>query len=180
MESKFSVEGISLGDSLLDFFSLNEIKVNIEDLYKRIKDKTFIQTSLYNFSFFKEYKGLDVTIKDNDPTYRVYAIGGPIEYINFNPYNSNFDLLIKKQEEIAEKYLLLFPDAVKKEESVKHPADPSRKSIMKYIGLRLKSNENINIELTHWSDKVPYKSQLKVGILSEEFNKWISLHQYSD
>ena len=41
---KFTAEGISLGDSLSNFFSEKEIKDHIEDTYYHIEDKTFIQS----------------------------------------------------------------------------------------------------------------------------------------
>ena len=176
---KFTAEGISLGDNLSNFFSEKEIKDHIEDTYYHIEDKTFIQSSLYNFSFFKEYKGLDAVIKNNDPNYKVYAIGGTIEYLHPNPFYREiaFDNLFKKQEEIINKYSLLFPDAKKNEKYVRHPGDPTGKSILKYTSLTLESNDTIMVEVCDWSDDVPFKSNLKVGILSEEFNKWLTLNQ---
>ena len=42
--SNFQIEGMSIGDSLLDFYSDREIENNLVDLYSYKKDKTFIQT----------------------------------------------------------------------------------------------------------------------------------------
>ena len=52
--SDFQIEGMSIGDSLLDFYSEKEIKSNIADVYNYKKDKTFIMTAFdytqgYNF-----------------------------------------------------------------------------------------------------------------------------------
>ncbi len=43
----FEIEVISIGDSLLDFYSEKEIKQNIQvNYFSRIKDKTFITTEI--------------------------------------------------------------------------------------------------------------------------------------
>ena len=40
----FEIEGMSIGDSLLDYFSEKEIRKNISNVYSYIEDKTFVAT----------------------------------------------------------------------------------------------------------------------------------------
>jgi len=76
----FQIEGMSLGDSLLDYFSEEEIKNSIvDDYYSYIEDKTFIDVSIINNNF-KNYEGIQVAIKRSDTKYIVYAISGGIFY----------------------------------------------------------------------------------------------------
>ena len=40
--SDFQIEGMSIGDSALDYFSEKEIKAHLKDVYSYKKDKTFV------------------------------------------------------------------------------------------------------------------------------------------
>ena len=42
--SDFQIEGMSIGDSLLDYVSEKEIRKNVSDIYSYIEDKTFVAT----------------------------------------------------------------------------------------------------------------------------------------
>ncbi|WP_415324044.1 hypothetical protein [Candidatus Pelagibacter sp. Uisw_127] len=77
----FEIEGISIGDSALDFFTKEEIKKNSKKYYK---DKKFTPVEMNNFSFFKKYSGIDFDYKSNDPNYIIHAISGIISYKNKN------------------------------------------------------------------------------------------------
>ena len=66
--SDFEIEGMSIGDSALDFFSESEIKNNSFDYYNN-KLFTPVQTSY--LPFFKTYDGLDFDFKTNDKDYFV-------------------------------------------------------------------------------------------------------------
>ena len=69
----FQIEGMSLGDSLLDFFSENEIRENVVDVYDYIEDKTFILTSFIDTALggkysLNKYEIIQVEFKDMFPT----------------------------------------------------------------------------------------------------------------
>ena len=59
----FQIEGISLGDSLLDFFSVSEIKKNAQKDY--FKDKTYSQSEWMEIKS-KTYNNLSIAYKTND------------------------------------------------------------------------------------------------------------------
>ena len=61
--NKFEIEGMSIGDSALEFFSEQDIKKNSQNYYK---DKTFtpVQNDLY--SFFKIYDAVDFDFRTGD------------------------------------------------------------------------------------------------------------------
>ena len=51
--SDFEIEGMSIGDSLLDYFSEDKIKKEIRtNLFKMIEDKTFVLSEFSNVDFF--------------------------------------------------------------------------------------------------------------------------------
>ena len=63
--SDFEIEGIGIGDSLLDFFSINEIESRIvKEYYKYKSDKKFVAAEFYDKPFFEIYKdGIQIHIK---------------------------------------------------------------------------------------------------------------------
>ena len=80
----FKVEGISVGDSLLTYFSEEHIlefqrKVDIKGNPINIEDSIYIDSSFDNFQF-ETYQSLQAYYKVNDKDYTILTIGGAIFY----------------------------------------------------------------------------------------------------
>ena len=89
--SEFQIEGMSIGDSLFDYYNLNEInqfyKINYPD-----KKYIFLNISLKE----KEYSSLQVGYKNGDENYIIELLNGVIRF------NQEIEKCYKKQEEIKE------------------------------------------------------------------------------
>ena len=68
-----SIEGISLGDSALEFFNKQDIIKNTFDYYKV---KNYVPVQMDNYDFFKSYDGVDFTYKKDDPNYIIQSLNG--------------------------------------------------------------------------------------------------------
>ena len=93
--SDFQIEGMSIGDSLLDYFSEEEI--NFFRTYEYI-DKEFYSMDLLNTSLtFKIYDGMQVQLKTKDNKYILHGMSGLLIYKNneFNQCMENSKLLKK-------------------------------------------------------------------------------------
>ena len=77
--SDFQIEGISIGNSALKFFNLNQIKNNEFDYYD---DKTFIPVQIDRLSFFETYESVDFRYKQGDSDYIIHSLAGVINYDN--------------------------------------------------------------------------------------------------
>ena len=68
----FQIEGMSIGDSALDYFSESEIKSNEMNYYRK-KDFTpvWIKSSTSN-----NYDGFQFHYKNSDKNYRIHAVSG--------------------------------------------------------------------------------------------------------
>ena len=166
----FEIEGMSIGDSLLDYFSEDEIKNNImKHYYKYKSDKKFIAVEFNEFPFFKTYENIQVHIKSDDKKYKIYQIGG------FDFYRENIDDCYKKLNEIDRELSDVFKKAKRVYESkAKHPADESGKSTVTYITYWLKSEDYVSIVCTDWSSKMkPRVDNLMVTLTTKEFNDWL-------
>ena len=74
--SEFEIEGMSIGDSLLDYFSEEEINKNTYDWYDYIDEKKFLTVALEYKKTFEHYEIVDVAIKINDNKYIIYGLSG--------------------------------------------------------------------------------------------------------
>jgi len=80
--SDFEIEGMSVGDSLLDFYGISEIKEAENNPTYYPKSKKF--KVIYFFSKKKElFDYVNITLEDNDKKYIIYSIRGEKE-INFD------------------------------------------------------------------------------------------------
>ena len=76
----FQIEGMSIGDSALDYFSedkLNETK----EYYVNSNSRTFFLTNAYS-SNFETYDNIMFHFKDNDPKYIIHSISGAVFFEN--------------------------------------------------------------------------------------------------
>ena len=102
----FQIEGISTGDSALDFFSENEIKRNTRDAgYKKGMKAKFIQVENEKYPFFKTYDYVDYNYKTNDKKYIIHAIQGAIDY-----HGKPISECKKKLKEIFSELSSMFPN----------------------------------------------------------------------
>jgi len=83
--SEFEMEGMSVGDSLLDYFSKNNIEKELRSEFSyKYKNNIFVQLGVgqtNDFPLFKkldQYDELGITIKPNDEKYIIYGLIGDI------------------------------------------------------------------------------------------------------
>jgi len=75
----FEIEGISIGDSLLDFFTKNELN-NAYEIYD-YKNKKYRYYFL-NYRKSQTYEYLQITVKPSDKKFLIQGIDGHISYEN--------------------------------------------------------------------------------------------------
>ena len=167
----FEIEGMSVGDSLLDYFSEKEIKNNLVDY--DYKDKTFSTAEFFKTQFnYKLYDLVITNFKANDKNYIIYAIGGVVDYKNINK-------CYEKKNKIAEEISALFADAKKEEAHKVRGEDPNLESFS-YIYYFTKEEDRVSIECYDLKPENEYNSpdQLRIGILEHEFWNWLRTKAY--
>jgi len=77
--SDFQIEGISIGDSLLDYYSLQEIKVSEKKPFYYPKSKKFKLINFYAKN--KElFDTISFSVKDKDENFIIYGIKGAKDF----------------------------------------------------------------------------------------------------
>ena len=168
--SEYEIEGISIGDSLLDYMSREEIESNLvfvyEDLDKNIgKDVAQIPYSK-NLNL---YDVVYIDFKTNDNIFEIIAMSGTLFY------KDNIKECYEKQLQLVEDLKLVFKDAdLEKEGPMNHPAYPGGE--VKYIRYAFFINQNnrSNLEIFCYDiDEVVKKTdRLTVSFKSKEFNNF--------
>ena len=95
----FEIEGMSVGDSLLDFYSEQDIKQRLVDFYPHIESKKFM-TVAFEDKPFKNFKIVDVIVLNNDLNYEIFGISG-VTY--FGDEIIDIDDCYNKQASFADK-----------------------------------------------------------------------------
>ena len=163
----FQVEGMSIGDSLLDFFSEDEIKKS-----NRYDNNN---TSLKSNKMFQlrtgkkgPYTEIMFALKKNDRKYIIYGIAGLVKMEN------NISECYPKLNEVEKEFKELFSDFKIKKGSVKHSGDKSKKSKVTYVAFNFPSGHSAKLECYDWSKKMKYWDNFRVRVDSKEYINWLT------
>ena len=162
----FQIEGMSIGDSLLDYFSEEEIKEAIRDYYKDRKEKKFVSADFFESTLFNTYEGAQISFKTNDQKYLIYGISGMIEFSN------NINECYKKKDEIVKELSKIFKNT-KKETGTKDDYEGV------YTGtfFTFESGDYIQVACYDWVKESNNIDHLRIGMLSNEYNTWLKEEQ---
>ena len=167
--SDFEIEGISLGDSLLDYMTEEKIKIQLEknkEMYSHT-DKKFIGILVDGISS-DVYEYIVVTIKRiDDLDYKIYSIRGMFDY-------SNPADCLKKQKTIVKDLSLIFKKAKKDEWKRSPPVDPTGQSEITSFDFILEDGGSVSVVCHDYAKHVDLPSGLDVTVRNEEYHTWLN------
>ena len=165
----FQIEGMSVGDSLLDYVNKDEIEERKICIYKNKKVCSISKED----SSFKIYNAFQVHFKTNDKKYIIQSLDGMIGYKNDiqNCYN--------KMDEIVEEISSIFKSAKKsKKKTTSHTYDKSGKSKSTDVVFWFDSGDLVVVECADWSEEVDFFDKLKVSLITKEHMDFINNEAY--
>ena len=170
----FELEGFSIGDSLLNFISeeeiIKEIKLN-KPVYNYLNDDF---GEVYIFENLDTYQRISFFVKQKDENYSIYAIYGIIFFDN------KLNKCLAKQKEIESEYSLIFNNAKKDNYSQKFAWDPTGESISHNIEIILDSGDGISINCAKYKKSLKiennWQDSLQVGLIHKEVFDWFRNH----
>ena len=163
----FEIEGISVGDNLLDHFTVNQINKAYKNTYPKSKKFYGLQ---FDLTDYETYKHIQVHIKSGS-NYIVSSIVG-------GEFFDNINKCYQKQKIIVRDLKKTFSNAEVNEYKTTYPDDP--KSSIKIAEFYL-SNFDVVVYCTDWSKKAETTGNtdnLRVEISSLEFSKFITTEAY--
>ena len=179
--SDFQIEGMSIGDSLLDYMTkeeiLKEIELNKNDYYYLNEPNKYV--SVYIFKDFPTYEKMSFFIKNNSTNqyvtnknekYTILFIRGMITYIE------DFEGCIQKRDEIVEVLSGMFPNAQKIEDFWTDETEPSGNSIFDDVTFIFDSEDRIVARCNNWEENYRSKNNwsegLHIALETKEIFEW--------
>ena len=165
------IEGISLGDSALDYFTKEDIKKNTFDYYKI---KTFIPVQMDKLDFFKTYDAVDFSYRRNDSKYIITGLNGIL--LITDPIECE-----KKLDQIILEISPIFNETHEIEKAqIIHDADPSGKS--KFIEKQwvLTNGDRILVQCYDFDASFSMENHLSISLRTKEFHEFLRKIAYKD
>ena len=172
----FQIEGMSIGDSALDYFTKKEIRTERKYRIKYPNSNKFSAITFYEHPMLKVYESVQINVKNKDKKYIIYSISG------INYYKNNIDKCNKQMELISAQLIEIFPDSTITKKTKKHEYDKSGKSLIHQNIFDMDSGDEVRVECYDWSkemfNKHDLEDQLVVSILSEDFSYFLTNDAY--
>lgn len=163
----FEIEGISVGNSLLKYFSRDEIK---KDILKYDHSNQFIGSFILRHPSFNTYDALTLAYKTNDDNYIIHSIEASISY------KDNIEQCYKQKKEIELELSEIFN---KKPESYKdyYYPDPSKNSTVNVSEFYLEEGSVVRVICYDIFEKLSNEKgwwdRLSVVINTKEFVEFL-------
>ena len=158
------IAGMSVGDSLLDYFSEEEILSN-EKYSEDMKDDRFKTVEFYKTISSDEYDSIAIAYNNKDKKFIIHKIKGAIFYSN------NIKDCYSKKNAITEDLSVLFKDV-----EWKNTEYEDEDGFFSFSTKYLKSGI-IKISCYDWNSKLTmeknWHDNLRVTIETKEYNNWL-------
>jgi len=172
----FEIEGMSIGDSLLDYFNEDEIKNGIQ--YDYYNDDLYYESQIDNKNF-GNYDGVSITFFSGDNNYIIQGMSG-------YKFMDSKKCLVERNE-IKKVMDEIWPNASSDKYTNIHSADKSGNSKYHHILYVLRDGKkvigNAIIECLDWSSEITntkgWTDNLNLRITTDELEIWIATEAYN-
>ena len=166
----YTIEGMSLEDSLLNNYSEKTILKNVVDWYDDLEKNRYLPMA-FGDPDFEVYEYVDVWTKHGDKNYIIEGIAGSI-YFGENKEIKNINHCYEKQKEIAKEFKNIFDNSIKDgPHKIKHNSDPSGQSYYTDIYFEIGKKYFITLSCYDWSESM-LKSENKADHFSIFFRSY--------
>ena len=163
--TSFELEGISIGNSLLDYFSEEEILKNKRNY--GYKNKEFYAVGIDKQ--LEQYDSVDVHLKTSDKNYIIYSITGATFF------EKNINECYKKKKSLTNELKSMFSN-IELKQFKKNPMDVDKDSTKESTYFLFENGDYVKIQCYDWSEKITKEKNwidhMRVGIAFREFRDW--------
>ena len=167
----FQIEGMSLYDDALEYFSKKQIIKNEENFYKNKKYTTATLTS----SNFKKYQDVQISYDTKNENYKLLDISGIVDM--------DYKRCLKEIKSIAQDFNKMFSNTkYEKLYEFSHSNDKSGESKISDMFWEFNNGDKILLACYDWNTKYGkkkgYVDELRVTISSKEFDNFLTNEAY--
>ena len=161
--SEFEIEGISIGDSLLDHF--NKSLIDSDKTFPSWSSKKF--TRFVSFENLKTYDAVLIYFEDNGD-YEISSISAVVKFQN------TIDSCYKKKATIIKEFKNTFSNYEIQSYKSDHQQDKTGKSKNDITDFNFSSGASSRIICTDWSNEMNLEDELRVILSSKEWTYFIT------
>ena len=166
----FQIEGMSIGDSLLNLVNKSEIIKNKD--FKHPNKKYF--QYLYLDKKDSKYDFFQFAIMDRDKDYIIKNVGVGIYF------KDNIKDCLRQMDVVIKDVSNSFPNLKKTKKSKrKHRGDPSGKTMITEIYFNFNEGDIIAIQCTDYSKELNYIDQLSIEIATAKYYHWMAVEAFN-
>ena len=170
--SNFQIEGISIGDSPLEYYTEEEINKKINSYNNKgfmYPSNEFYAITFSNADNFLTFDDVQFALKNNDESFKIYSIMGIINYI------SDLDDCFVKLDMIEDDFDRIFKNSNKVDRyEYSHKHDKSGKSKVTQVYYELENSSAAVASCADWSEELNIFDALRVTLQSKDFRRWIN------
>ena len=168
----FQIEGMSIGDSALDYFTKAQIKNAEFKMFKNDKYKTFV----FYDSDYKVFDAIEIAYKKNDKKFIIASISGGITV-------TNEEDCLKKNDEMVNDLKDFFPESQSVSDKGSHPVDTTGKSRYYRTGFKINPKAKyfeVEVSCLFFEGEIAnnYTNNAGITIKTDTFNDWIAYEAY--
>ena len=179
------IEGLSIGDSALKYFSKDLIEISSHDIPR--SDNKYRYAAIYGSRFsnysnsanfkYKVYDVIEIYYLKNDKDFIIHGLAGALSK-NFGKRFASKKECIALKENIFDEIKPLYPEAKILRKDSPAPVDPTGKSMFYRNALKINPNSKyfeIEIACLFYKGKFAkdYESTAGVVIKTDEYNDWL-------
>ena len=165
--SDFEIEGMSIGDSALDFFSKEEIN-NYKMNY--FKNKKYTPVEIQNVSFLKTYNSIAFTFKTGDSNYKIVSLTGHFDYPdNMSDCDKKLDMIVADLNSLFKN--VARGDKKTFKQTINEPNDTQKTMVAFWFD----TDDLISVSCYDYSLKSGYMDNLAVTIDTKEYNDFLNI-----
>ena len=170
----FEIEGISIGDSVLNFFSKKEIRENTWDYFK---NKEFTPLQFDYPKFAQTYDAIDISYKTSDNNLTIKALSGIIFYTDKKDINKCY----KKMDTIVSDIRTLFSNLNETPKKTrKHSGtNDNGKSTFTSVYFEFPNDDSIGVQCYNYSEETNDQNHLRIAISTKEYRVFLSTKAYN-
>ena len=172
--SDFELEGVSVGDSALDYFSKKEIKEAFSIVQTSYTSDKF-KRALFFSSNFEIYDAIMIHSKKNDKTYKIHNLS------SFLDFAKDIKGCNTKKKEIVNDLKNTFVDYEISEFEKKLEQDKEGQSFGYNTTFKFNDGSSARVMCYDWSNEFEQKGfidHLRIALGTKEFNIWLNNEAY--
>jgi len=163
----FEIEGMSIGDSLLNYMTKNQIDNFEKTYYSGSKKYVRLQNNINLNNKLTTFDKLAFEVLDNDNEYILHAVNGILKYKN------NIKDCYSKMEKIIDDISISLNKSVTSSYEYIYPNDRGKSQVNDFVF----SDGEIRIWCTDYTkkeEKMRWADHLGVAVQSEDHVKWVN------